>query len=221
MGLLGSMHCLGMCGPLAMSLPVRTHHIGLKLLKYLLYNIGRIITYSIFGLLVGTISSFFAYTGLQQLLSITAGVLIILSVVVMYEPFAWLKRITSPFQSKIKQAMIYYFQHANGFSMLVLGVLNGFLPCGMIYAALIGAMATGDAVSGALFMICFGLGTVPLMLTVALAGNIIGYRWKSWLNRLSPVFAFAVGALLILRGLHVHIPSILPIELQHSTYNCP
>src|SRR6478736_5566468 len=161
MGLLGSMHCLGMCGPLAMALPVRTHHVGVKLLKYLLYNVGRIITYSFLGLLVGSIGSFFALAGLQQFLSITAGVLIILSVVVMYEPFSWSRKITSPFQKKIKQAIVYYFQHANGYNMVVLGMLNGLLPCGMIYAALIGAMAVGDTVSGALFMSAFGLGTVP------------------------------------------------------------
>ncbi|MBC7488338.1 MAG: sulfite exporter TauE/SafE family protein [Cytophagaceae bacterium] len=222
MGLLGSMHCLGMCGPIAMALPVRTRNKGLKLLKYILYNVGRIITYSILGFLVGTIGSFFVLAGLQQVLSITAGLLIILSMIVVYQPFQYscITRITLPFRQKIKEAITYYFQHANAYNMVILGMLNGLLPCGMVYAALIGAMAAGDTVSGTLFMTAFGLGTIPLMLTVSYAGNILSNKWKYRLNNLSPIFIFAVGALLILRGLQIHMPSIISVELERSLYNC-
>jgi len=222
MGLLGSMHCLGMCGPIAMALPVRTRNKGLKLLKYLLYNAGRIITYTMLGFLVGTIGSFFVLAGFQQVFSITAGVLIILSIFAVYQPFqhSWITSITLPFREKIKKAITYYFQHANGYNMVILGMLNGLLPCGMLYAALIGAMAAGDVISGTLFMTAFGLGTIPLMLTVSFAGNLLSYKWKYRLNHLSPVFIFAVGALLILRGLHVHMPSFVPVELERSLYNC-
>ena len=222
MGLVGSMHCLGMCGPIAMALPVRTHHTGVKLVKYLLYNGGRIVTYSVLGILAGTIGSFFVFTGLQQVLSITAGLLIILSVVIVYQPFqkGWIATVTLPLRHKIKQAITYFFQQPSGYNMLILGMLNGLLPCGMIYAALIGAMAAGDSVNGALFMMSFGLGTVPLMLIISFAGHFISDKWRFWLNKLNPVVAFAVGALLILRGVHVHLPAFIPIELEHSIYNC-
>lgn len=222
MGLLGSLHCLGMCGPIAMALPVRTRHVGLKFMKYMLYNTGRIITYSVIGILAGTVGSFFAFAGLQQFLSIVAGLLIILSVIIVYPPIqqAWLTSITSPFRNSIKQGITYFFQHANGYNLVILGMLNGLLPCGMIYAALIGAVASGDAMNGALFMASFGLGTLPLMLTASFAGHIISSKWRYRLNQLTPVFALAVGALLILRGMHVHLPSLIPIELEHSLYNC-
>ncbi len=222
MGLLGSMHCLGMCGPIAMALPVRTQHTGVKLVKYLFYNAGRIITYSVLGLFAGLIGSFFVFAGLQQILSITAGLLIILSVVIVYQPFqqAWIVRMTLPLRNKIKQAITYFFQHSNGYNLIVLGILNGLLPCGMIYAALIGAMSAGDALSGGLFMMSFGLGTVPLMLLISFAGNVMSYKWRYWLNKLNPLVAFMVGALLVLRGVHVQLPAFIPIELEYSIYNC-
>jgi len=222
MGLLGSMHCLGMCGPIAMALPVRTRHTGVKLVKYLLYNAGRIITYSVLGFFAGLIGSFFAFAGLQQVLSITAGLLIILSVVIVYQPFqqTWITEITSPFRNKIKLAITYFFQHSNGYNLLFLGMLNGLLPCGMIYAALVGAIASGDTLTGPLFMMSFGLGTVPLMLVISFAGNIISYKWRYWLNKLNPVFAFTVGTLLILRGVHIPLPAFIPVEFEHSIYNC-
>lgn len=222
MGLVGSMHCLGMCGPIAMALPVRTRHAGLKLMKYLLYNTGRVFTYSVIGFLAGLIGSFFVFAGLQQILSITAGLLIILSVVIVYQPFQQpgIIRMTLPLRNKIKQASTYFFQRSNGYNLLVLGMLNGLLPCGMIYAALIGAMSAGDTLSGGLFMMSFGLGTVPLMLMISIVGNILSYKWKYWLNKLNPIVACAVGALLILRGVHVHFPAFIPIELERSIYNC-
>ncbi|MDB5274563.1 MAG: hypothetical protein JWO58_2930 [Chitinophagaceae bacterium] len=222
MGLLGSMHCLGMCGPIAMALPVRTRHVGIKTAKYLLYNAGRILTYSVLGAIIGLVGKGFVFAGLQQALSIGAGFAIILSVAVIHYPFEkWMTtNMISPIQYKIKQAFTYYFQHPNGSGLLVLGLLNGLLPCGMVYAACFGALASGNALSGALFMMAFGVGTVPLMLTASFAGHAMGHQWRQLFNKLSPVLTVAIGALLILRGLQVHVPEFIPVAFEKSIYTC-
>lgn len=222
MGLLGSMHCLGMCGPIAMALPVNTMNVWVKAMKYLVYNIGRVVTYAMLGFIAGIIGRGFVFAGLQQGMSIAAGLLIILSVVMLYYPMRnnWFSGLTLPFYQRVKSSFIHYFQHPNGYGLFALGLINGLLPCGMIYAALLGAIATGDALQGIYFMIFFGLGTIPLMLAVSFAGNMLGLKAKNVLNKLSPLVAICIGVLLILRGLTIHIPIHIPIVFEKSNYKC-
>jgi uncharacterized protein len=222
MGLLGSLHCLGMCGPIAFALPVRTTNKWEKLLKYLLYNMGRVLTYSMMGLLIGFAGKGFAMAGLQQILSIGTGLLIICSVLFIHVSVKnkILKNITNGVRGKLKSAFRYYFQKSGMFSLVILGVLNGLLPCGMVYMAMLGALATGSYLSGAIFMAAFGIGTLPLMLSVSLMGNMISEKMKSLFYKSTPIIACIVGTLLIMRGLNLEIPYVSPSHSCCHAHNC-
>ncbi|HEX8548588.1 MAG TPA: sulfite exporter TauE/SafE family protein [Cytophagaceae bacterium] len=202
-GLSGSLHCLGMCGPIAIALPVRTSDPFIKLLKYLLYNLGRVLTYATLGLLIGIVGKGFASAGLQQVLSIAAGVLIIASVLLVYNPFRFHvgnNGFITTIQSKIKLSFQYYLCKRGYSSLFIVGLLNGLLPCGMVYMAMLGALATGGPMSGAAFMAAFGLGTVPLMLAVSLTGNVVSAKVRSLFFKASPILGCIVGLMLIWRG---------------------
>jgi sulfite exporter TauE/SafE len=211
-GLLGSLHCLGMCGPIALALPVRTTNRLIKLYKYLVYNFGRILTYASLGLIIGFVGRGFAIAGLQEIISISTGVLIIASVAIIHNPLnsKFLNRYTATIKASLKSAFQIYFKRTGIFSLFILGVLNGLLPCGMVYMAMLGALATGSSIAGAGFMAAFGLGTVPMMLSVSLMGNIISERVKSIFLRATPILACMIGVLLIVRGLSLNIPYISP-----------
>jgi uncharacterized protein len=211
-GLLGSLHCLGMCGPIAFALPVRTSNAWLKFLKYLLYNMGRVFTYAGLGLIMGLVGKGFAMAGLQQIISVAAGILIIVSVLLIHNPFqnSLTTKISYTIKEKLKKLFVFYFQNANWYSLFILGLLNGLLPCGMVYAALFGALATGNHTSGAIFMAAFGLGTVPMMMSVSLSRNLVSNRLKLVFSKVTPYMACILGILLIMRGLNLDIPFISP-----------
>lgn len=211
MGLVGSLHCLGMCGPIALALPVRTRSLGLKFIKYMTYNIGRILTYALLGMIIGLAGKGFAIAGLQQWVSIATGIFIIVSVFLVHDTFLLDSfSISLIIKEKIKALFKKYFQDSRISSLFILGLVNGLLPCGMVYAAILGALSTGDAFSGALFMSAFGVGTIPMMLVIGLSGSIMGFKARSVINNLTPVFACLIAVLLILRGLNLGIPYISP-----------
>lgn len=219
-GLLGSLHCVGMCGPIALALPQANNGRYALLYSRLLYNLGRVFTYSILGLVVGLLGKGLMLAGTQQAVSIALGVIILL---VMLLP----KRLTyrleqfSPFRKAVqalKKSFGKLFLGKGRLTFLWLGLLNGLLPCGLVYLALAGAIATGEYWGGALYMALFGLGTVPMMLGVSLAGNFIKPSVRSWLyRRLVPVFTVMLALLFILRGLNLGIPYVSPkIHQSHA-----
>lgn len=210
MGLMGSLHCLGMCGPIAFALPVRTHVMRIKILKYALYNIGRVTTYALLGYIIGIAGKGFVLVGMQQSLSITAGVLIIISALVAYTSATnmVMNRISERIRTRLKSAFHFYFQQKSNSALFMLGILNGLLPCGMVYMAMLAALAGGSPMSGATFMIGFGLGTVPMMFTVCLVGSAVGMQWKNYVYKVAPILACLIGVLLILRGMQISIPFI-------------
>lgn len=223
LGCIGSLHCLGMCGPIAFALPVRTTNVWMKLLKYLTYNAGRVITYAFLGMLIGTVGKGFALAGLQQLLSILAGASLIAGVLLIHPPWKHtaLTRTSHYLHGRLKETFRHHLLAPAMFSFLMLGFLNGLLPCGMVYTAAIGAMATGNASSGALFMVFFGLGTVPMMLAVSFAGNAFGTKMRSvFIKRVSPVLACCIGLLLIFRGLNLDIPYLSPAVSDKAAHSC-
>lgn len=211
-GLAGSFHCAGMCGPIALSVSGGAPRELGFLLRKITYNFGRIITYSALGLLFGFIGDRIRLFGLQQWLSVFVGSLIILSVFIYYMRYkspvsGKLYRFMSPFFSRA----IRYLKGKNSYSsMLLIGMLNGLLPCGFIYLGLGGAIATGDAFSGAAYMALFGLGTVPVMLGVTMFGNFISGKLRAGIGRLAPVLMLVLGTLFVLRGLNLGIPYVSP-----------
>lgn len=211
-GALGSFHCIGMCGPIALSVPMggKTGFAGM--FRGLAYNLGRISTYALLGLMVGLLGKHLAIGGYQQGLSIAVGVLIL---AFLFLPKAITKKVdpTSTFARlflKLKTVFRGLFQSKNAFGPLLLGLVNGLLPCGLVYVGLAGALALGNPLESAQFMAAFGLGTVPVMITVILAGDLISLQWRAKVRKLMPVMFAIMGALFILRGMNLGIPYVSP-----------
>lgn len=211
-GLIGSLHCIGMCGPIAIALPLGSRGLADRAFGGLLYNLGRTITYGFMGAIFGLLGKGIEMAGFQQWASILLGVVMILSVLF---PFLFKGQINSEsFSQGITRKLVsklrtLFSNHAKR-NLLVIGLLNGLLPCGLVYVAIAGAITTNDVVSGVFFMIAFGLGTIPLILAVSLVGNMIGSSMKRKLNRIIPVFIVMLGIIFILRGMSLGIPYISP-----------
>lgn len=212
LGITGSLHCIGMCGPIALSIPIQHESKYLKFWKAFLYNSGRIITYSFFGLLFGLVGKSFALFGLQQFLSITIGVIILI----------WLfqfKKINS-LLSKINfiNNLLFYlrknisllFANSSNTSLLTIGILNGFLPCGLVYLAIVGATSFSSLNNSILFMFAFGIGTLPIMFLITILGVQIKLSFKQHLRKVYPLIMGIIACVLILRGMGLGIPYLSP-----------
>ena len=211
MGMLGSFHCVGMCGPLALSLPLSSNSLWAKFSGAFLYNAGRIVTYAAFGTVFGFIGSSVALFGYQQWLSVMMGVAIIVLVVLP-------KRITAlksgnavlAFFERLRAGLGKLFFKKSASSLFAIGLLNGLLPCGLVYMAAAGAVATGGIKSSVLFMVFFGLGTLPVMWSIAFFGNYIGITVRQKIRKAYPYMMTLMACLLILRGLGLGIPYVSP-----------
>lgn len=225
LGLLGSLHCVGMYGPIALSLPVQDKSQYARFLAILIYNLGRIITYSALGALFGLLGQGFAIFGLQQILSIVLGVIILLSVLLpgdLFAQFSFTSKLHQLF-SKLKISLGNLFQNRSIKALFYIGLLNGLLPCGLIYMAITGALASGSVLSGTLFMALFGLGTVPAMFSVAWFGNLISVKFRLGITKAMPYVVSVMAVLLILRGMNLGIPYISPkmTEQCHTEATAP
>tara|TARA_R110002072_G_scaffold134448_3_gene275204 strand:- start:924 stop:1631 length:708 start_codon:yes stop_codon:yes gene_type:complete len=211
-GALGSFHCIGMCGPIALSVPMGGKNGLVGVIRALAYNLGRISTYALLGLIVGLLGERIVIGGYQQTLSIAVGVLILAFLIL---PKTITKKLdpTSTFAKlflKLKNTFRGLFQSKNAFGPLVLGLINGLLPCGLVYVGLAGALALGDPISSAKFMAAFGLGTVPVMISIIFIGDLISLRWRTNIRKLMPVMFAIMGVLFILRGMNLGIPYVSP-----------
>ena len=210
-GMVGSLHCIGMCGPLALSLPMSEKAGPAKFFGALLYNMGRVVTYSVFGLVFGLIGKSVALFGFQQWLSVIMGVLIIFFIVF---PRAisgkYAQNTVSRFFEKIRGALGGLFFKKKLSSLFFIGILNGLLPCGLVYMAVAGAVATGDIPRSILFMAFFGLGTLPAMWSVTFFGNFITIGIRQKIRKVYPYMMMLMACLLILRGMGLGIPYVSP-----------
>lgn len=211
-GFLGSFHCIGMCGPIALSLPQKSAIYLRFLFSRIIYNIGRVATYVMLGAAIGFFSSMVAFSGYQQVLSIAVGIILLLTFVwkSLREQFRKMESLPGKFIGKANQLLKNLFNRNNFGALFLIGVLNGFLPCGFVYMALATALTFGTVESSTLFMAGFGMGTVPAMLGISLAGSLISATFRRKIQKLSPYFIAAVGFILILRGLNLGIPFISP-----------
>lgn len=224
-GLLSSLHCVGMCGPIALMLPVNRTNSALRTIQTLLYHLGRICSYATLGFVFGVFGKGLFIAGLQQRFSIIIGLLMITYVVLPKKDLDKIRFLNPVFKiiSKIKNRLGKLLSNKSKGSFFLIGVLNGFLPCAMIYIALFGALATQDPLQGSLYMVVFGLGTVPLMSAVVLISNKITISTRNKILKLVPFFVIVLGLLFILRGLGLSIPFLSPGTLNlfvSSNPNC-
>jgi hypothetical protein len=211
-GLVGSLHCIGMCGPIAIALPIPDSSNLSFFTGRILYNLGRVVTYSFLGAILGLLGGRIAVAGAQQVVSIILGVLVIVAVLLpqKYKNFfaqhPAIQKLAQPLKSNIGML----FKKGTFSAMFLIGILNGFLPCGLVYVALAGAIASGDAISGAAVMILFGLGTVPAMFAASVFGKFINIGIRTKIRKAVPVLAILLGVIFILRGMNLGIKYISP-----------
>lgn len=218
---MGSFHCLGMCGPIAMNLPLGEANSFGRIHGILLYNVGRIVTYSVGGALVGVVGFGFRLAGFQQVLSIGLGLFLLFN---LFSPRIFKHLFpNSLVLNRLRSKIIYAIQNSikrnTKSSLFLTGLINGLLPCGLVYAALAASAVTGNIWSGSLYMAIFGIGTVPTMFSISYFANIsLSFRAK--MRSITPVITVIVGCLLVLRGLGLGIPYLSPEFLNAEIPMC-
>ena len=211
MGLAGSLHCIGMCGPLALSLPVSHNSKLSRISGGLIYNSGRIVSYASMGLAFGSLGKVIIATKWQSGLSVALGIIILLYLLVpkKYFHFTQVNSVSKPFLL-LRQQLGRLFQSRKFSSIFFIGILNGFLPCGLVYLALTSSVVSASSLNGSMFMLFFGLGTFPLMFATVLMGNYLNQSIRQKIHKAVPALLFCMAVLLILRGMNLGIPFISP-----------
>ena len=215
-GLISSLHCIGMCGPIAMMLPVDRTNPAKKTTQIITYHLGRLTAYASIGFVFGMLGQGLFIAGIQQQLSIFIGIAMILIVLTPEKVFANYNFSKPIFKliSKVKIALGNQFKNKSYKSLFTIGLLNGFLPCGMVYVALFGAIAMQSISFGVLYMALFGLGTVPLMSGVVYLNSFLTLPVRNKIQKIIPYAAVCIGILFILRGLGLGIPYVSPGNLS-------
>ncbi|MEW6128587.1 MAG: sulfite exporter TauE/SafE family protein [Acidobacteriota bacterium] len=221
LGLVSSLHCVQMCGPIVLSysLPLGKHTRRQQFFAHLSYNAGRILTYTVLGLMAGlaggTIGFIGKLAGVGNIAAIIGGALMVIAGLLMldlipsrnlqrFDPLKSLSRWLNPIGWRLSSPTI--------LSKFSLGVMLGFLPCGLVYAALLRAIATGEMLAGALTMLAFGLGTTSALLVLGMFSSVISLKLGRWGSRLAAVSVTLLGAFLVWRGVMPFISGSAPTE---------
>jgi len=221
LGFAGSLHCVGMCGPLLLALPLDASGKWQVLRQMLVYHSGRILTYAVLGVLFGLLGKGLAVAGFQKILSIGAGVFM-LGMAFMAWRFERLVTALPGFKAfthQVKSGIGNLMRHNPNGSTFSIGLLNGLLPCGMVYAAIAGALATTGALEGGLFMAVFGFGTLPLLLMVSVFGRSFGVSIRQKIKIAQPILLGLVGLILLQRGLNLDL-SLFESSVPKAGMDC-
>ena len=212
-GLAGSLHCIGMCGPLAMALPGEGSQKN-NFISRIFYNSGRIFSYGILGAIFGLLGQGFSLFGLQRGLTLSAGIILIL--ILIFGLGAKRFRILNLWSQLITGLFNRIWKIRSGVGPFLFGMVNGFLPCGLVYVAIAGAVVTSNPVDGFIYMVLFGLGTFPAMYFISVLSPLTGFKVKRIFKKMSPVLVFVFACIFILRGLNLGIPYLSPKYIEHT-----
>lgn len=224
-GLFGSFHCIGMCGPIAFMLPIDRSRKARGIWQTMLYHAGRIFSYALIGALFGLLGKGFYFFGLQQQISIAVGLVMILSIVApkLFSRFSVMKPIYR-FTNSIKNQLGQSLKKKESSTFFTIGFLNGLLPCGLVYMAMIASLTSTTVLEGVLYMVLFGLGTVPLMSVVVILGNLTNYINRQKIQKVIPYVVVIIGFVFVLRGLGLGIPYVSPepilTDVVDATKSC-
>jgi sulfite exporter TauE/SafE len=218
-GLFGSVHCVGMCGPLALAVPSFRNKWWLVVADKVLYNTGRIVVYSLLGFLIGLIGKQLWLLGLQQGISLISGGLIIMAGIsrlykIRLAKNNFLSSILLPFNKLITYALKHNVGH------FFIGMLNGLLPCGFVYLALVGAINTSSLQTAAAYMFWFGMGTFPLMLMAMVGSGFAGPAVRRYINRGIPYVMICLGFWFVVRGMNLNLPYLSPAKQTTGVSMC-
>ncbi len=215
-GLISSFHCIGMCGPIALMLPVERNNPSKKVIQIITYHLGRLSAYATIGFLFGLLGKGFFLAGLQQKLSIFMGIAMIVVILIPEKVFAKFNFSKPVFKliSKIKTTLGSQFKNKSYQSLFTIGLLNGFLPCGMVYVALFGAIALQSEGFGVIYMLLFGLGTIPMMSSVVYLNSLLTIPMRNKISKTIPYVSICIAILFVLRGLGLGIPYVSPSNMS-------
>jgi hypothetical protein len=212
LGLISSLHCVGMCGPIAMMLPVDHKNPTKKVIQLLTYHLGRITAYMTLGLVFGLLGKGLFLAGMQQQLSIVIGILMIAFVLIPEKVFAQYNFSKPVYKaiSYVKTKLGSQFKKRTFKALFTIGLLNGFLPCGLVYVALFGAIAMQNETLGVAYMFLYGLGTIPMMSLVVYVSDLLTVPVRNKIQKVIPIITVCIGMLFIMRGLGLDIPFVSP-----------
>lgn len=215
-GLISSFHCIGMCGPIALMLPVERNNPSKKVIQIITYHLGRLSAYATIGFLFGLLGKGFFLAGLQQKLSIFMGIAMIVVILIPEKVFAKFNFSKPVFKliSKIKTTLGSQFKNKSYQSLFTIGLLNGLLPCGMVYVALFGAIALQSEGFGVIYMLLFGLGTIPMMSSVVYLNSLLTIPMRNKISKTIPYVSICIAILFVLRGLGLGIPYVSPSNMS-------
>ena len=208
LGLAGSLHCAGMCGPLALALPFAGSSTPGYVLGRLGYNLGRILTYCVLGVIFGLIGKSLLLAGVQRWVSIGLGAALLAGL--FSSRRLGLSTPVTRLVQQLKSALSVCLQRRSFSTPVLMGLLNGLLPCGLVYVAGAAAITRGDIRSAVIYMAAFGAGTIPMMLAIGLSGKLVPTPLRLRLSRAIPISIFLLAMLLILRGMSLGIPYLSP-----------
>ena len=212
LGLFSSLHCVGMCGPIVMMLPLNHKSKTQKYVQLALYHVGKLLSYGILGLVFGLFGKGLFLAGVQQNLSIILGIAMIVFTLVPEKKLAQFN-LSKPIYKliqKLKSTLGQQFHKKSNTSLFLIGTLNGFLPCALVYIALFGATTAQNVTQSVAYMASYGLGTIPLLTLVALGAHQLKSLTKTKFSYLIPIFSITLGLLFIVRGLGLAIPYVSP-----------
>ncbi len=208
MGLLGSLHCMGMCGPIVLVL-----HGNRPFVSRLYYHAGRIGIYAFIGILIGFSGGALRLAASQEAISIIAGILMLLMIVIPSKLMSRLPffRSIGILYSNIQQKTKPFWKDRSIKGDFFLGMINGVLPCGFLYAAFLGSLNAGSISASALWMFIFGIGTMPSLLAIGFLTSIRNHTYQRYVKSALPIGTAIIAAIFIMRGLSLGIPMLSPI----------
>jgi len=208
LGFLGSFHCLGMCGPIALTLG-GGQSFGIRLIfEKVAYNFGRAITYSVLGATAGLIGQGLVWVvGYQMYISILLGVVIMSIGIFAVNPDNLLAKVPAigNWFKTLRNLFLKFLSKGGVHTFFTLGLLNGLLPCGLVYVGLVGALSTGTLLKGMTYMFVFGFGTMPMMLLAAVMGKFINVKFRNTIKKTYPLLFIVMGVFLIFRGINTNV----------------
>ena len=196
LGLMGSLHCAGMCGPLVLMTPVVAPTPASFVASRLVYHAGRIFVYALIGVLFGLVGESMVFAGFQRWLSVIAGIVMIAALFAATPLKSRLIRM--PIAIKTRFASL--LRQKTYPSIFALGGINGLLPCGLVYMAATASIASGDIFQSIASMVFFGLGTLPMLLGISFAGKRLNLSRIPALQKIAPVAVALAAVLLIIRS---------------------
>lgn len=220
MGFTGSLHCAGMCGPIVWIMPFQAFKGAKKVAALVLYHGGRISVYALMAILLHSFKNLFD-PKVQQYISILLGASLLLVGMLTFLPHHY-TRLKLPWAEVVKQQLGNVIGRPGLGILLLTGILNGLLPCGLVYMALSASLVATTPLQSAAMMYVFGMGTLPMLISITLLKTKLSFLRRVHIRKMVPVIVFAFGCIFIIRGMNLGIPYLSPkvVVEQHGIKAC-